>query len=583
MTAKKFIISTFFERKIEGYQHAGKILFVFLFLFMICTKIFAAELPLFQVGIMTDTHIRNDRASCRRCRCAFEIFKTAGVDLIVNLGDIAERHSPEGYRHYRDICNEVFSDSRKKPRNLIVYANHDQLGIGNWEEACRLLKKRISASNDPYDQLEIKGFPILIFPEFMDPERYRKTIEAAVKKYPDRPIIIFDHPPACDTTDGSAFWGCKTRRRILNQFPSVIHISGHTHGSLQNERKIWQGDFTAVNAGCLSSWKGKLIGCAPESKENAGVLIMQVFPSKILFRRYDAETRQEYRPDKPWTVPLPFKKENAPYRLAVRKNGAPGFPENAGLQLSTEQWKANKLLLKFSAANHPDRTYCYRFEIEEQDGGNQWRKIAVTERFGDFYLPEKQQKSRMTYTVSTAYFRSGKKYRISVFPINFYGETGSPLIAELRVPSLPQDWETVFESHDPMNECPFYTGLHGKTKNARKNDFYQRTSWIHRLIFPDHVWNAPNGTEYRFIIDVRTRGVWQMVLRQMKPKFYPCGRLYLQSEEKFSQRCIMEFTQQDNHNYCLQVSGIDNAEIRFEYLRIERKKNRAEDSVPKTL
>lgn len=577
----KSLLSALFSGKPDGCRNTG-IISSAISLFLLCTQIFAAEEPLFRVGIMTDTHIRNDRSSCRLCRCAFETFKAAGVDLIVNLGDIADRHYPEGYRHYREIYNEVFSDQGKKPRDLIIYANHDQLGIGNWEKACRLLKKRIAASNDPYDQLEIKGYPILIFPEFMDSERYRKTIEAAGKKYPGRPIIIFDHAPACDTIAGTAFWGCKVRRKILNQFPSAIHITGHTHGSLQNEQNIWQGDFTAVNAGCLSIWKGKLIGYAPEPKGNTGVLIMEVFPSKILFRRYDAVTRQEYRPDRPWTVPLPFAKENAPYRLSARKNGAPCFPDNAELKLSAEQWNSSRLLLKFPAARHPDRTYRYRFDIEENDGVNRWRKIAVTERFGDFYLPEKQQKSRMVYPVSTGYFSPEKKYRISVFPINFYEETGSPLIAELLAPPSPQDWETVFESRNPMDECPFYAGLQGKTKTARKDGFYQKSSWIHRLIFPDQVWNAPTGTEYRFIIDVRTRGTWQMVLRQIKPKFFPCERLYTPNEEKSPLRYIMEFTQQGRHNYCLQVHGVENAEIRFEYLRIERKKNRAADTAPKT-
>jgi hypothetical protein len=33
-------------------------------------------------------------------------------------------------------------------------------------------------------------------------------------------------------------------RKVLDKFPQVISLSGHTHCPLANERMIWQGAFT---------------------------------------------------------------------------------------------------------------------------------------------------------------------------------------------------------------------------------------------------------------------------------------------------------------------------------------------------
>ena len=53
-----------------------------------------AKEPILRVGIMTDTHIGETAESCVLVRKAFEVFRAQKADLIVNCGDIADKHYP---------------------------------------------------------------------------------------------------------------------------------------------------------------------------------------------------------------------------------------------------------------------------------------------------------------------------------------------------------------------------------------------------------------------------------------------------------------------------------------------------------
>ena len=51
-----------------------------------------AEAPLLKIGVMTDTHVGTTKESCARARLAYEMFRDMGVDLIANVGDVADHH-----------------------------------------------------------------------------------------------------------------------------------------------------------------------------------------------------------------------------------------------------------------------------------------------------------------------------------------------------------------------------------------------------------------------------------------------------------------------------------------------------------
>jgi hypothetical protein len=40
---------------------------------------------------------------------AYELFRKHGVDLMANVGDVADYHYPTGYKAYRETVEEVFA------------------------------------------------------------------------------------------------------------------------------------------------------------------------------------------------------------------------------------------------------------------------------------------------------------------------------------------------------------------------------------------------------------------------------------------------------------------------------------------
>lgn len=84
----------------------------------------AAEKPLLRAGLITDTHVTPDIKSVKKLRAAFELFKREKVDLVINLGDVADKFHPQAYRHYRDTVKAVYPNGIKE---IIAYANHDQV------------------------------------------------------------------------------------------------------------------------------------------------------------------------------------------------------------------------------------------------------------------------------------------------------------------------------------------------------------------------------------------------------------------------------------------------------------------------
>ena len=73
------------------------------------TAAFADGEPLLRIGVMTDTHVGETKASCRRVKMACELFRKHCVDMVVNVGDLADYHYPKGYAAYRAVVEAAFA------------------------------------------------------------------------------------------------------------------------------------------------------------------------------------------------------------------------------------------------------------------------------------------------------------------------------------------------------------------------------------------------------------------------------------------------------------------------------------------
>ena len=555
-------------------------------------RLWAEEPPLLKIGLITDTHVGKTKASCSRARLAYELFRDIGVDMIVNDGDVADHHYPTGYVAYREMVEETFAGipAERRPQELFVYAWHDtydykghprEVSTSDAPEAFADMQRLIKSPNGPYAEGEIKGFPYVVIPQFygregkVDWDRFNKMLSAAEKAHPGKPVFVFAHVPPSGTTRSKR--GFTDKRRVLNRHPMAVNISGHTHGSMRDERAIWQGEFTSINVGCLQNWGGGLPGSAPMRMQNYGAVLMEVFANRIVFRRFDVRDRKEYSADAPWIVPWPFDPATAPYRHELRAAAAktPEFASDAKISVTTgKPFKTAKI--EFPCVSGTVRPLAYRIEIERSDGDNGWIPFARRDVYGDFWQREADRSASVSQTVSAAYFTAGAQYRVSVRPRNVWGREGRELSCTFTAESPEAGGTTVWASSDPMKDCKFLKGLSGKTALEVKDGFFVMPSGAqYRLALPNEAWKGDKGVKFRFTVDMTTEQgeepCWTFVLRNRKPLNNAKARISTPPGKSGSMRYVLEFAKGEaSYTYDLLVREGGAGRIRFDYIKIER-------------
>ena len=529
--------------------------------------------PLWRAGLMTDTHIGETEESCQRVRLACELFNDLGVDLVANCGDIAERYTERGYRILRRIYDRTFVG--KKPQEIWVYANHEHVSRKNeqFEMVMQDVRRLLRIPHDLYALIDFKGYPIVVLPQWLDVERAEKLLVEAVQKYPGKPIFVFDHVPALNTTEGSLTGGNKKRRALFNRFPQVVHFSGHIHGSLRSERRIWQGEFTSLNLGCLAAWAGAAVGAVPDWKQEFVVAVMDVFADRLVVRRFDVRDRKEYRSEGRWIVPIPFNPATAPYRFsaAAQREAVPRFAPGAKVALAADASPSSTVTVSFPQAEAPYGAYMYKIEIADSDNGE---VISQQSQFGSFWMRPNERPAQMECVLSAAFFDAGRRRSVVVTPINFFGECGESIKGEITIDSV--DGALVWQTDNPAKECVFRRYLKdGECKRPTADGWYEMHPADNRLELPKGVWDGPAGTRFRFIVDLETETFterpWTVVLRNPEPVENANTRIYLSPGKMPRYRLVIEFTKRkDDRNYYLLVREGEAGRIRFHRIRIEK-------------
>ena len=396
--------------------------------------------PLFTAGFMSDTHIDPSPESCDRVRAAYEFFKATGVSLIANLGDIADRHYPEAYRAYRRVRETVYPDAASRPKEVFLWAHHDRTHFrgrenGDYTEAFEAAKPILGIEHDQIDRFEMGGYTFLIFPQWIN-ERldiYEKNIAKACAANPGKPVFVLNHVPPADTTEGTR--GSRDlERRILDRYPQVVVFSGHTHGTLWDERLIWQKGFVNVNLGCLSRWSGNFLGRVPPPVQVWTVAYLEFYRDRLVVRRFSLKDGSEIGADEPWTIRWGV--DDGRYAPELRAKGAPepNFPAGAVPTVTADGDPMRSVNVTWPAGE-PDRGVLgYRLRIEtRRDGG--WQTLAVRETCSDFWR-ETDERAERTFTdcLPAAFFDEGTRYRFSVEPYGFYGKVGARVFAEWTAP-----------------------------------------------------------------------------------------------------------------------------------------------------
>ena len=530
--------------------------------------------PIFKVGIVTDTHV----GSCftrdaSRVRQAAELFKRENVDAIVNVGDICDRHEPKFYEAYRRAVDEVFPPEKPHPLEYFVYAFHDAFAYKgharnqatrDQHEAFADVRKYLRAANPPEFETTICGYPMVFIRQFHEAEQLEEMIARAERAFPGKPVFVFSHVPPFNTTSGN---GSVDDRKMLNRHPRVIQISGHTHGTLLNERNIWQGEFTAVNAGCLQVW-GK------DRIHNYGALVMEVCEDAVMFRRYDVRDGHEIGADEPWCVPLPFDPATAPFRLERRRavSVAPEFPSGAELKVAYDE--EGKVMVSLPSVEGMPRAFCYRIRATRRtvDGS---QILFNAQPVGDFYLAPLERKGDVVQSFPEGWLDADERATVTVTPVNFFDKAGRALSTEIV--GRPRDARCVFDCPSPMQKM---TICHedGTEGFELKDGFWSGQRGLKgRLMLPTEFVRGKEPV--RVILDLHTSTpVGECFRAQVCGADSPWNRglsntLAIESGADVSSRVVLEYVPKvDVGEQCVYfyLLGDGKCRVRFDRVRIER-------------
>ena len=546
---------------------------LFLLLISAAAITLAANEPLLRVGSMSDTHVTRDISSCGILKDTFELFKQHKVDLILNSGDIADVYDAEAYRNYRNTFNTVFTDSAVKPQEIFAYAYHDVIGHQSndpWS-AFKDVKRYLEATNNPYDIVKVKGYTFVVLPQYHEVREYKKLLDTAEKMRDGKPFFIVDHVPLHNTVAVSLNGNSKARE-LVSRHPDAIHISGHNHSLLTNELNIWQGEFTAINAGFLH-------GSMVVKKTCDVAMVMDIYRDKIICKRFFTDSQKQYKSDANWIIPLPFNKKTAPYSRENRlKNSvAPAFPADAKITISQN---TKGVTVRFPQAVKADDIYKYKLELLRNTDGK-LHSFADYEITGPFETGLLNVPTHPAYTFSIGYFDYGAKYQVKVTPVHFSGRKGTPLETDFVV-TAKSDAKVVFESRNPMNECFATIGTTGKNDHKTVDAKVLHDGFYHidgekstlRVYFPSHIWKSKTGG--RVVIDAQVlQGADRTIFFQMRclePRKFIPQRAYTTPGNILKTRYVIEFNKldRDDYNFYLNMKDGGKGRIKIDYIRIER-------------
>ena len=435
------------------------------------------ETPKLKFGVISDIHVTTPESTAK-FRRALAYFRDRGADAVVVAGDLSDWGLKSGFRYIADAWHDVFPDDRGadggRVEKLFITGNHDfdgwwygdmtldmhVQGYSEDEALARLGMKACweEAFGEPYADIRkrtVKGYDFVsaewqgVEKSENDEKTAKWFAEHAAEFGGDRPFFFFRHAPLPGTVSSSEGRpGAPVLTDALRKFPNCIAFNGHTHWTFNDERSIWQDEFTAISVPSMSYAtipKGYENGS--DSRRGDSKLGMLKLPSRVEMReaqgyfvslygermeveRYDFECMSEAAA--PWVVPLGAGRAK-PYSFAehAKVTPVPAFPEGAAVDVSVTNadtrgghWTIFMALEFPAAAAAGGRVYHDEVRAEFERGG-----VAATKRFLSpaFYRMPGDEPSRLTFWFDAMDLPETGRYRFAVYPRNCFGAAGKPI------------------------------------------------------------------------------------------------------------------------------------------------------------
>ena len=423
-------------------------------------------------GVLSDLHVTTPESTAV-FRRALAYLRDRKVDAVVVSGDLSDWGLRSGLKYVADAWYSVFPNDRapdgRKVEKLFCTGNHDYDGywygdmtldmhVQGYSEEESLVKLGMKkcweeAFHEPFEQIRrrtVKGYDF-ISSEWKDGADGFKEAEAWFAANggtldPKKPFFAFTHYPFMGTTSCSNVEGYSGD--VFKKYPNAVTFTGHMHWTLNDERSIWQGEYTAIavpsmsyttipwgyeNGGAKRNGKCDLsMQCVParEFLREAQGYVVSVFDDRMEIERRDFTEGVEAAPA--WIVTPPMA-DKSRYAFANSKKltPVPQFPEGASVKTYTSNFETRSynwavmMVLEFPTARvRKGRVFDYEVRAELEDG-----TVAMTKRFlaPAFYRLERDEPSVQRFAVNAMALPECGKYRLRVYPRNCFGVCGKPI------------------------------------------------------------------------------------------------------------------------------------------------------------
>lgn len=422
--------------------------------------------PALRFGVVSDIHVTTPE-SCAMFAKALRYFKSRNVDAVLECGDLTDWGIRSSLEYVKATWDRVFAGTDVVP--LFCTGNHDFEG---WHYGDMAVDMRAHGYCE--DEVLVKlGLPAeweRIFGEKHAPIRVRSVKGYAFissewdsfKKFPEwmaangshfrgvKPFFYFQHPPAKGTTPDGEGWADKGAAfAALKGFPNAISFTGHSHRPFNDERSIWQGEFTAFATPSLSyanhppghengkerSRGGRTMPPIADRRDLRGGqgYVVSVYRDRMVVERIDIE--EDCAEGAPaWIVPLGG--GDKPFDLARRAAAsvAPRFPAGATLRVDTRNTENREgkwviaMNCEFPAAIPPKgaRVFDYEIRAVPADGSQPLVKKFLSPAYSRMakYEPE-----TMRFWFDVTEVPQGVDYRLEVRAYNCFGKASAPIVS----------------------------------------------------------------------------------------------------------------------------------------------------------
>ena len=443
-----------------------------------------------RIGIMSDIHVTSEEVA-QRFRIALEHFRAIGVDGVCLAGDLADGGVKPQLAIVADTWFKVFPDNKgeggKHVEKLFIYGNHDigghkysypegktkskewmdanaiQLGDHRktfWEELFKepwepIWKKSVNGYTFVGGSWSRGPFHVDGAPQWM--RSHAEELRG------EKPFFYIQHPHPKGTIPYVWSGDDGTITAALKEFPNAVAITGHSHAAIVDERSIWQGEFTCINAGSLryTSVNGgrensRTFGVEdPKTSQmpfiwapdGAPALTMDVYDDALVFARYDVVCKQPLGAD--WVVPWANGTGNGySYAERAKRMPVPQFAVGSKVSVSERRGKnrrkedVEQVVIEFPNVRKMDGSLARALDFEvtcEVRDFDVERPHLVKRVFSPkFYLPESKDSKTVTcvfakdelpkpFKVNDGPPRPTIAWRFVVRPCSSFGKKGTPI------------------------------------------------------------------------------------------------------------------------------------------------------------